>query len=65
MEFGGRYRIGASRLKVWEALNDAEILKKTIPGCSRIDWLTETTLEAAITVDLGVGQADLCRADWK
>ncbi len=56
MEFGGRYRIGASRLKVWEALNDAEILKKTIPGCSRIDWLTETTLEAAITVDLGVAK---------
>lgn len=54
MEFAGRYRLGATRLKVWEALNNAEILKKTIPGCSRIDWLTETTLEAAITVDLGV-----------
>ncbi len=56
MEFGGRYRIGATRLKVWEALNNTEILKKTIPGCSRIDWTSETTLEAAITVDLGVAK---------
>ena len=54
MEFGGRYRIGAPRLKVWEALNDAEILKQTIPGCTRIEWTGETTLEAAITADLGV-----------
>ena len=56
MEFGGRYRFGASRLKVWAALNDAEVLKKTIPGCSHIAWLTDTTLEAAITVDLGVAK---------
>ncbi len=54
MEFGGRYRIGASRLKVWAALNDTEILKRTIPGCSRIEWTSESTLEAAITLNLGV-----------
>lgn len=54
MEFGGRYRIGASRLSVWAALNDAEVLRRTIPGCSRIDWVSQTGLEAAITVDLGV-----------
>jgi uncharacterized protein len=54
MEFSGRYRIGAPRLKVWAALNDAEILKQTIPGCSKIDWVSDKSLEAAITVDLGV-----------
>lgn len=56
MQFGGRYRIGASRLGVWAALNDTEILKKTIPGCSRIEWVSESSLEAAITVDLGIAK---------
>jgi uncharacterized protein len=54
MQFGGRYRVGAPRLSVWAALNDAEVLKKTIPGCTRIDWVNENGLEAAITIDLGV-----------
>ena len=54
MQFGGRYRIGAARLSVWSALNDTGILQETIPGCTRIDWVGETSLEAAITVDLGV-----------
>lgn len=54
MQFGGRYCIGATRLSVWSALNDTGILKETIPGCTRIDWVGENALEAAITVDLGV-----------
>ena len=54
MQFGGRYRIGATRNQVWSALNDAEILKRTIPGCSRIEWVGDNALEAAITVDFGV-----------
>ena len=56
MQFGGRYRIHASRLSVWAALNDTEILKRTIPGCTRIDWVSESALEAAITVDLGIAK---------
>src|SRR5690606_1377222 len=53
MEFGGRYRLGAPRLKVWEALNDTAILKASIPGCKRIDWVSDTALEAEIGVNLG------------
>ena len=30
------------------------MLKKTIPGCTRIDWTGEASLEAAISIDLGV-----------
>ncbi len=56
MQFGGRYRFKASRLHIWAALNDAEILKNTIPGCTRIVWIDETSLEAVITVDLGVAK---------
>lgn len=56
MEFGGRYRVGAPRLKVWEALNNTEILKASIPGCRRIDWVGENALEAEIEVNLGVAR---------
>ena len=54
MDFGGRYRIGASRVLVWEALNNPEMLKAAIPGCSHISWTGPDTLDLAITVNLGV-----------
>jgi uncharacterized protein len=54
MEFGGRYRIEASREAVWAALNDPQILKAAIPGCSHIGWSGPATLDLAITVNLGV-----------
>ncbi|MBJ3784629.1 CoxG family protein [Devosia sediminis] len=54
MEFGGRYRIGADRMAVWTALNDPEMLKAAIPGCTHIAWSGENTLDLAITVNLGV-----------
>ncbi|MCP8885274.1 SRPBCC domain-containing protein [Devosia sp. XJ19-1] len=54
MDFGGRYRIGAGRMAVWRALNDPEILKAAIPGCSHIAWSGPATLDLAITVNLGV-----------
>lgn len=54
MEFGGRYRIAAPRDAVWKALNDPEMLKAAIPGCSHLAWSGATTLDLAITVNLGV-----------
>jgi uncharacterized protein len=54
MEFGGRYRVAAGRLAVWTALNDANVLKACIPGCKRIEWITETMLEVEVAVNLGV-----------
>ncbi len=54
MDFGGRYRIAADRLAVWNALNDPEMLKAAIPGCSHIAWSGSDTLDLAITVNLGV-----------
>lgn len=54
MEFGGRYRIAADRMAVWTALNDPQMLKAAIPGCSRIDWSGPDTLDLEITVNLGV-----------
>lgn len=54
MDFGGRYLLAASRHDVWAALNDTEVLKATIPGCQRIEWTSETTLELQIKVSLGI-----------
>jgi carbon monoxide dehydrogenase subunit G len=54
MDFGGRYTIAAPRVAVWAALNDTEMLKAAIPGCHRIAWASETTLDLEIKVNLGV-----------
>jgi carbon monoxide dehydrogenase subunit G len=54
MEFGGRYKMAASRMRIWEALNDPEMLRAAIPGCSRIAWSGPETLDLEIKVNLGV-----------
>ena len=54
MDFGGRYRIAATRNAVWEALNTPEMLRAAIPGCSHVAWTGPDTLDLEITVNLGV-----------
>ena len=54
MEFGGRYRMGAPREAIWQALNTPEVLKAAIPGCSHIEWSGADTLDLEIKVNLGV-----------
>ncbi len=52
MEFSGHYLIKAPRIKVWQALNDEKILKRTIFGCQEIVWVKENQLEIKIMVSL-------------
>ena len=33
MKLSGSYQINLEKQKVWKALNDSEILRKSIPGC--------------------------------
>lgn len=54
MDFGGRYLIAAPRVAVWAALNETEVLKAAIPGCHKIVWNSDTTLDLEIKVNLGV-----------
>ncbi|MGV8855912.1 MAG: CoxG family protein [Devosia sp.] len=54
MDFGGRYIVAAPRVAVWAALNDAAMLKAAIPGCHKIVWSGDDTLELEIKVNLGV-----------
>ena len=53
MDMSGEFRIPAPREKVWEALNDPEILKSVIPGCQELTKLSETELTAKVTTKVG------------
>jgi uncharacterized protein len=53
MEMTGQYRITAPRQTVWEALNDAEILRQSIPGCEEIDKLSDTEMTAKVVAKVG------------
>jgi len=46
-------------MRVWQALNDTAILKACIHGCTRIEWVNDTTLEAEMHVQLGPVGLDL------
>jgi carbon monoxide dehydrogenase subunit G len=54
LDFGGSYLVSAPRADVWAALNNADKLKATIPGCSRIEWTGDSSLEVEITVNFGI-----------
>jgi len=45
--------IPVPRQKVWEALNDPEILKQCIPGCEAVIKHSDTEMEARVTVKMG------------
>ncbi len=53
MEFTGEYRIPAPRQLVWEALNDPEILRQSIPGCEEMKRLSDTEFEARVLAQVG------------
>jgi hypothetical protein len=53
MDMTGEFRIPAPRQKVWEALNDPEVLKQSIPGCDEIQKLSDTELAAKVTAKVG------------
>ncbi len=53
MDMTGEFVIPAPRQKVWEALNDPEILKQSIPGCEEIEKLSDTQLAAKVTAKVG------------
>lgn len=53
MKMTGEYRIGAPRQKVWEALNDPEVLKVCIPGCEEIEKVSDTEFTAKVRAKVG------------
>ena len=53
MNLTGEYRISAPREKVWEALNDPEVLKQCIDGCQELTKDSDTQFSAKVTAKVG------------
>jgi carbon monoxide dehydrogenase subunit G len=53
MTMNGEFQLAAAPEVVWEKLNDAEILKASIPGCEQLDKLSDTEMQAVATVKIG------------
>jgi carbon monoxide dehydrogenase subunit G len=53
MDMTGEFLIPAPRRKVWEALNDPEILRQSIPGCEEVEKISPTELAAKVTAKVG------------
>jgi carbon monoxide dehydrogenase subunit G len=49
----GEERIAAPRNRVWEALNDPEILRQCIPGCQSLQRESAEKLRAVVEVKIG------------
>ena len=53
MKLSGSYQINLEKQKVWEALNNPEILKKSIPGCKEFKKNSENEFSATATNKIG------------
>ena len=53
MKLSGSYQINLEKQKVWEALNNPEILQKTIPGCEEFKKNSDTEFSATATNKIG------------
>ena len=49
----GEERISAPVHKVWEALNDPDVLKACIPGCESLEKKSDTDLAAIVVLKIG------------
>jgi uncharacterized protein len=53
MNMTGEQRIAAPRQRVWEALNDPDILRASIPGCQSLEQLGDDRFAATVEVKVG------------
>ena len=53
MKLTGTYKIKSDKNSVWKALNDPEILKKSIPGCEEFKKNSDTNFTATATNKIG------------
>lgn len=49
----GEEKIAAPIQKVWEGLNDPEILKASIPGCTALDMKSDKEMSATVVLKIG------------
>lgn len=53
MRMTSEQRIAAPRQKVWEALNDPEVLRASVPGCQTIDKESDVRFTGTVEVKVG------------
>ncbi len=53
MEMKDEIQLEASRDAVWQALNDAEVLKACIPGCETLEKISDTEFISLVVVKVG------------
>lgn len=53
MDMTGEHRIAAPRDEVWRALNDADVLRECIPGCTELEKSSDTQLSAIVVQKIG------------
>ena len=53
MQLKGEERIAAPRERVWEALNDPDVLEKCIPGCQTLEQQSATQMTATVGLKVG------------
>jgi uncharacterized protein len=58
MDMTGEFRIPAPRQRVWEGLNDPQILKECIPGCQTIEKMSDTEFTAKVLAQVGPVKAN-------
>lgn len=53
MEMKESIRLDAPRAIVWAALNDPDVLKKSIPGCEELNKVSDTEFTAVVVIKVG------------
>ena len=53
MKISGEQTIPAPREKVWAALNDADVLRRSIDGCETLERTSDTSFEARVMARIG------------
>lgn len=53
MKIDGQNEIAAPPAKVWEALNDEDVLRQSIPGCESLEKVSDTEYKATVVTKVG------------
>ena len=53
MRMKGSRQLAATRADVWAKLNDAEVLKRCIPGCDSLEKVSDTEFKGTVALKVG------------
>lgn len=53
MDITGEYRIPAPQQRVWDALNDPDVLRRSLPGCKALDQTGAHEFTATVSARIG------------